>query len=31
VPVIGFIVLVIFYVKDSQPGSNEYGPNPKGA
>jgi uncharacterized membrane protein YhaH (DUF805 family) len=31
VPVIGFIVLIIFYVKDSQPGSNEYGPNPKGA
>jgi uncharacterized membrane protein YhaH (DUF805 family) len=30
VPLIGFIVLLIFYVKDSQPGSNEYGSNPKG-
>jgi len=31
VPLIGFIVLIIFYVKDSQPGSNEYGANPGGA
>ena len=30
VPLIGFIVLLIFYIKDSQPGTNQYGPNPKG-
>ena len=29
VPLIGFIVLLIFYVQDSTPGSNRYGPNPK--
>ncbi len=27
---IGFFVLLYFYVQDSQPGENEYGPNPKG-
>ena len=26
----GGIVLLIFYVQDSTPGSNQYGPNPKG-
>lgn len=31
VPLIGFIVLLIFMVQDGQPGSNEYGANPKGA
>ena len=31
VPLIGLIVLLIFLIQDSQPGSNEYGPNPKGA
>jgi uncharacterized membrane protein YhaH (DUF805 family) len=31
VPVIGLIVLIIFFVTDSQPGSNQYGPNPKEA
>jgi uncharacterized membrane protein YhaH (DUF805 family) len=30
IPLIGFVVLLIFYIKDSQPGSNQYGPNPKG-
>lgn len=30
VPLIGPIVLIVFFVLDSQPGSNEYGPNPKG-
>ncbi len=30
IPVIGAIVLIIFAVMDSQPGTNEYGPNPKG-
>lgn len=30
VPLVGFIVLIIFYVMDSQPGVNQHGPNPKG-
>jgi len=30
VPLIGFIVLIVFFVLDSQPGTNQYGPNPKG-
>jgi len=30
VPFIGVIVLIIFFVTDSTPGSNRYGPNPKG-
>jgi uncharacterized membrane protein YhaH (DUF805 family) len=30
VPLLGVIVLLIFYVLDSQPGANIYGPNPKG-
>lgn len=30
VPFIGAIILLVFMVLDSQPGSNEYGPNPKG-
>ena len=29
VPVVGFIVLIVFTVQDSQPGDNKYGPNPK--
>lgn len=29
VPLIGGIVLLVFYVLDSQPGTNQYGPNPK--
>jgi uncharacterized membrane protein YhaH (DUF805 family) len=29
VPLIGFIVLLVFYCQDSQAGDNEYGPNPK--
>ena len=28
-PLIGGIVLLIFYVQDSQPGKNQYGSNPK--
>ncbi len=28
-PIVGFIVLLIFWVQDSQPGDNEYGANPK--
>lgn len=31
VPIIGSIVLLIFLVTDSTPGTNKYGPNPKGA
>jgi uncharacterized membrane protein YhaH (DUF805 family) len=31
IPIIGFIVLLIFTVQDSQKGENQYGPNPKGA
>jgi uncharacterized membrane protein YhaH (DUF805 family) len=31
VPVIGIIVLIVFAVTDSQPGTNQYGPSPKGA
>jgi len=29
VPFIGSIVLLVFFVLDSDPGSNQYGPNPK--
>ncbi len=29
VPLIGAIVLLVFVVQDSQPGDNQYGPNPK--
>jgi len=29
VPLIGAIVLIVFTAQDSQPGSNQYGPNPK--
>jgi uncharacterized membrane protein YhaH (DUF805 family) len=31
VPLVGIIVLLVFYVQDSQPGENQYGPNPKAA
>jgi uncharacterized membrane protein YhaH (DUF805 family) len=30
VPFVGAIVLLVFYVLDSDPGENKYGPNPKG-
>lgn len=30
VPLVGGIVLLVFMVLDSQPGDNDYGPNPKG-
>jgi len=29
VPLIGWLVMLYFCVLDSQPGANEYGPNPK--
>ena len=31
IPIIGGIILIIFACKDSDPGDNEFGPNPKGA
>lgn len=31
IPCVGFIVLIVFLAQDSQPGANEYGPNPKTA
>lgn len=30
IPLIGIIVLIVFCCIDSQPGENQYGPNPKG-
>ncbi|GMA18211.1 DUF805 domain-containing protein [Arsenicicoccus piscis] len=30
IPVIGWIVLLVFTVSDSNPQANQYGPNPKG-
>ena len=29
IPLIGAIILIVFYVQDSKPGPNKYGPNPK--
>ena len=29
VPIIGWIVLLVFMVQDGKPGENQYGPNPK--
>ena len=31
VPLAGVIILLVFLCRDSQPGENQYGPNPKGA
>lgn len=30
VPLVGAIILLVFLCKDSQPGENRFGPNPKG-
>lgn len=30
VPVVGWIILIIWFCTDSQPGANKWGPNPKG-
>ena len=30
IPCIGEIILLVWTIKDSDPGDNEYGPNPKG-
>ena len=29
IPLVGFIILIVFYVQDSQPGTNAHGPSPK--
>jgi len=29
IPLVGVIVLIVFAVQDSQPGANQFGPNPK--
>ncbi len=29
IPVVGWILLIFWYCQDSQPGTNEFGPNPK--
>ncbi len=31
VPLLGAVILLIFFVQDSKPGSNQYGANPKTA
>ena len=31
VPIVGWILLIVWYCKDSDPGENDYGPNPKEA
>lgn len=30
IPCVGAILLIVWWAADSQPGSNQYGPNPKG-
>lgn len=29
IPLVGVIILLVFLIRDSQPGDNQYGPNPK--
>lgn len=29
IPLVGFIILLVFFCKDSQENENQYGPNPK--
>ena len=29
IPLAGPIILIVYFVKDSQPGDNQFGPNPK--
>jgi uncharacterized membrane protein YhaH (DUF805 family) len=31
IPVIGTIILLVFFATDGEPGDNQYGPNPKSA
>lgn len=28
-PIVGWIILIVYLCRDSQPGENQYGPNPK--
>jgi uncharacterized membrane protein YhaH (DUF805 family) len=28
-PFVGWIILIVFFIQDSQPFDNQYGPNPK--
>lgn len=30
IPFVGFIIILVFFVEDSKPGENKWGPNPKG-
>ena len=30
IPLVGSIIVIVWYCKDSEPGTNVYGPNPKG-
>ena len=30
IPLVGAIILIVWFCKDSEPGDNAYGPNPKG-
>ena len=30
IPLVGWIIVIVLLAKDSQPGENAYGPNPKG-
>ncbi|BAO56639.1 DUF805 domain-containing protein [Nonlabens marinus] len=30
IPLVGGIIMIIFFVEDSKPGTNQWGPNPKG-
>ena len=29
IPLVGIIIVLVYLCKDSQPGANDYGPNPK--
>ena len=29
IPLVGAIILIVFFCQDSKPGDNQYGPNPK--
>lgn len=29
IPIVGLVLLIVWFVQDSDPGQNEYGPNPK--
>jgi uncharacterized membrane protein YhaH (DUF805 family) len=30
IPIVGWILLIVWYATEGQPGDNQYGPNPKG-